>query len=55
MFSCELKFILDIYKKWSDEKFTCRNMELDLFTKQRYRREYPLDWENEGAAFVFLT
>ena len=46
MFSCELKFILDIYEKWSDEKFTCRNMELDLFTKQRYRREYPLDWEN---------
>ena len=46
MFSCELKFTLDICKKWFDEKFTCRNMELDLFTKQRHRREYPLDWEN---------
>ena len=46
MFSCELKFILDSYKKWSEEKFTGRNTELDLFTKQRYKREYPLDWEN---------
>ena len=46
MFLCELKFTLDICKKWFDQKFIRRNMELDLLTKQRNRRECPLDWEN---------
>ena len=43
MFLCVLNFTLDICKECFDEKFTRRNMELDLLTKQRYRRECPLD------------
>ena len=30
--SCEFKITLGICKKWFDEKFTRKNMELDLFT-----------------------
>ena len=42
MFSCELKFTIDICKKWIDKKFTRRYLELDIFTKQRFKRENPI-------------
>ena len=37
MFSCELKFVINICKKWINEKFTRRYLEPDLFTKQRFK------------------
>ena len=49
MFSCELNFTFDICKKWFDENSTRRNIEFDLFTKQCYRRDCPLDWENKSC------
>ena len=45
IFSCELKFVIVIYKKWFAKKIASRFRELDLFTKQRYRRENPIKWE----------
>ena len=45
MFSCELKFVMDICKKWFAQKIGSRFRELYLFTKQRYRRENPIKWE----------
>ena len=44
MFFCELKFLVDILKKWINDKFTRRYLELDLFTKQRFRRNNPVRW-----------
>lgn len=44
MFSCELKFTINICKKWIDEKLTRIYLELDLFTKQRFKRENPVQW-----------
>ena len=33
MFSCELKFVIEILKKWLAEKYFRRFKELDFFTK----------------------
>ena len=34
MFSCELKFVIDLLKKWLVENFFNRYKELDMLTKQ---------------------
>ena len=44
MFSCELKFVIDNCKKRINEKFTRRYLELDLFRKQRFKRDSPIQW-----------
>ena len=44
MFSCELKFVIDLLKKWLAEKYFSRYKELDLFSKQRFERENFIDW-----------
>ena len=44
MFSCELKFVIDLLKKWLVEKYFSRYKELDLFSKQKFKRENPIDW-----------
>ena len=43
MFSCKLKFVIDLLKKWLTEKYFRRYKELDLFSKQRFKRENPID------------
>ena len=30
MFSCELKFVIDTFKKWLEEKYFSRHKELDF-------------------------
>ena len=39
MFSCELKFVIDILKKWLIEKIFQRFDELDMLSKQSFKRE----------------
>ena len=34
MFSCQLKFVIDLIKKWPAKKYFCRYKEHDLFSKQ---------------------
>ena len=47
MFSCELKFVIIILKKWLYEKYFRRSKGLDLFIKQKSKRERPIDWKKE--------
>ena len=44
MFSCELKFVIDLLKKSLADKFFKRFTELDYFTKQRFKNENPINW-----------
>ena len=39
MFSCELKFVIDILKKWLIEKIFQRFDKLDMLSKQSFKRE----------------
>ena len=50
MFSCELKFVINILKKWLYEKYFRRSKGLDLFIKQKSKRERPIDWEERNRA-----
>ena len=50
MFSCELKFVIGLLKKWLAEKFFNRYKELDMFTKQRFKRQNPINWESTNCA-----
>ena len=54
MFSCELKFTIDICKKWIDEKFSMRYLELGPSTKQRFKREKPIG-AKRSVQFAILT
>lgn len=45
MFSCKLKFLIEILKKWLGEKFFQRFNKLDLFSKQRFKSENLICWE----------
>ena len=49
MFSCELKFVIDLLKMWLAEKYFSRYKELDLFSKQRSKRENPIDWNETNC------
>ena len=49
MFFCELKFVIDLLKKWLAEKYFSRYKELDLFSKQRFKRENPIDWNETNC------
>lgn len=50
MFTCELKFVIDFLKKWLTEKYFRRCRELDLFSKQKFKREKLIDWERTNDA-----
>ena len=45
MFSYELKFVIDISKKWLRKKFFRRFSELNLLSKQRFKRENTICWD----------
>ena len=45
MFLCGLKFVINLLKKWLAEKYFRSYRELDFFSKQRFKRENPIDWE----------
>ena len=42
MFNCELKFVIDICKKWMAEKFTRKNVTLGMRIKQEYKIKNPV-------------
>ena len=50
MFSCELKFVIDLLKKWLAGKFFNRYKELDMLTKQWFKRQNPINWESTNCA-----
>ena len=43
MFSCEIKFVIDLLKKWLAEKFINRYKDLDMLTKQWFKRQNPVN------------
>ena len=45
-FCCELKFAVDICKKWIYEKFMRKDLSLDLATKTKFKKENPLCYDN---------
>ena len=49
MFSCELKFAIDLLKKWLAEKMFNRYKNLDMLTKQRFERQNPINWESTNC------
>ena len=46
MFCCELKVAVDICKKWVHQRFNKKNLILDLATKENFKKENPLDYDN---------
>ena len=50
MFFCELKFVIDLLKKWLAEKFFNRYKELDMLPKQRLKRQNPINGESTECA-----
>ena len=51
MFSCELKFVIDLLKRWLAEKYFCCYKELDFFSKQKLKSRNPIDW-NETKCVI---
>ena len=49
MFLCELKFVIDILKKWLSEKYFRHFKELNFFTIQKFERENPVYWEETNC------
>ena len=49
MFSCELKFVIDLLKKWLVDKFFKRIRELDYFTKQKFKGQNPVNWSKTNC------
>ena len=52
MFSCKLKFVIDLLKKWLTEKYLRSYKVLDLFSKQRFKRENLIGW-NETNCVIY--
>ena len=46
MFRCELKFVVDICKKWAYEKFMRKSLSLDLTAKTKFKNENKLCNDN---------
>ena len=44
IFSCEMKFVIHLLKKWLGEKYFGRFKELDFFSKQKFKSENLIDW-----------
>ena len=53
MFCCELKFVVDICKKWVYGKFMKSNLSLDLVTKTRFKNENKLCFDNPSVICGF--
>ena len=49
MFSCELKFVIDLLKKWLAEKYFGRYKEVDMLTKQKFKKQNPINWETTNC------
>ena len=49
MFSCELKFVIDLLEKWVAENFFKRYKDLDMLTKQKFKRQNPINWESTNC------
>ena len=49
MFSSELKFVIDLLKKWLADKFFKRFRELDYLTKQRFKNENATNWSKTNC------
>ena len=43
MFFCELKFVIDLLKKWLADIYFRRVKEIDYFKKQNFKRENPIN------------
>ena len=46
MFCCELKFVINIYRKWTYTKFKAKNLALDLTSKTQFKNENKLCYIN---------
>ena len=51
MFSCELKFVIDLLKRWLAEKYFRCYKELDFFSKQKLKSRNSIDW-NETKCVI---
>ena len=49
MFSCELKFVIDLLKKWLTEKYFRRYEGLDFFPREKFKMKNPVDWEKANC------
>ena len=49
VFSCEIKFVIDILKKWLAEKYFRRFKEFDIFTKKKFEKENPINWDEKNC------
>ena len=45
--SCKLKFVINLL--WLAEKFFKRYKDLDMLTKQRFKRQNPINWESTNC------
>ena len=46
MFCCELKFVIDICKKWSYARFKAKTLVLDLTSKTKFKNENKLSYDD---------
>ena len=49
IFSCKLKFVADLLKKWLAKKYFRRYKELDFLSKQKFKMKNPVDWEKSNC------
>ena len=54
MFSCKLNFVIALLKMRLVEKYFSRYKEFYLFSKQRFKRENPIDW-NEANRIKYWS
>ena len=54
MFFCKLKFVIDLLKKWLEDKYFKRFKEIDYFKKQNFERENPIN-RDKTMWFRLLT
>ena len=52
MFCCELKFVVDICKKWTQKKFSSR-LELSLGSKNSFKQQNPLNPDDKYVICLF--
>ena len=51
----ELKFVIDLLKKWLAEKSFSRYKELDMLSKQRFKKQNPTSWKSTNCAICVYT
>ena len=55
MFSCKLKFVTDLLKKWLADKYFRRFKETDYFTKQNFKRKNPINRDETKCHMQFSS